>query len=847
LQCDPPECFSASTTQADPTLSSFWSWFPDLPVTDPVLIVAVAMIVFLSAPLLAVRFRIPGIIGIIVGGAVVGPHGIGLLDRDATVILLGTVGLLYLVFLAGLELDLHRFMQYRRRSIVFGVLSFLVPCVLAVIVMPMLGFGMAAALLMGSIIGSHTLLAYPVVSRLGLVKNDAVTMVVGGTLVTDTLALGLLAVIAGSVGGALDAAFFIRLVGGLALYVAIIFFGVPRVGRWFFRNTPGQPGSEFVFLMVVLFASAYLAQLAGAQPIIGAFMAGLALNRLIPNEGPHMTRARFVGNALFIPFFLLSVGMLVDPRVLAGSSRVWILAGTITLLVHVGKLAGAFIPQRVFGFSRSEGMVSFGLSLPQAAATLAVTFVGLEIGLFDEEVVNAVVVMILITGLVGPSLVERFGHAVALEEEGKPFDPAEAPQRILVPMANPATADDLMDLALIIRNPASGEPIHPTTVVPADDDRSDQYVAMAEKMLSHAVAYATAADAPVVPLTRMDHNFASGITRAATETRSSVVIIGWDGKRAPRRGIFGSVLDQLLEHTKQQVLVAKLGHPLNTTQRIVLVVPPGTDHLVGFLEAVQAVKRMANRLGARIEGFAFGADAELYAGHFRGVAPEAPLAFRSVGGWGELLSILREELRLDDLAVVISARRGSVSWTPALERLPGLLASLVPESFIMMYPSETAPTATRQRFSDARLQGAVLAGSRVFIIPPGETYAEALERMLTAEFPTDEDRARSVRQLVLRNSGPTSEIRPGVVVPHARLPDLRSPLLFLGLSHHGVDFPGASEPARLLFVLLTREDRPEEHLAQLAAVARTVSDPDRLGRMISARDQAELLESTALS
>jgi Kef-type K+ transport system membrane component KefB/mannitol/fructose-specific phosphotransferase system IIA component (Ntr-type)/nucleotide-binding universal stress UspA family protein len=804
------------------------------------------MIIFLVAPLLAVRFRVPGIIGLIVAGAVVGPHGLGLLARDATVILLGTVGLLYLVFLAGLELDLHRFVQFRRRSIIFGFISFTVPLLLAVIVMPMLGFGMAASLLMGSIIGSHTLLAYPVVSRLGLVKNDAVTMVVGGTLVTDTLALGLLAVIAGSLGGDIGLGFWVKLLGGLAIYVALVYFGVPRIGRWFFRNTPGQPGSEFIFLMVVLFASAWLADLAGAQPIIGAFLAGLTLNRLIPNEGPHMTRARFVGNALFIPFFLLSVGMLVDPRVLVGSGRVWILAITITLLVHLGKLAGALIPQRLFGFSRSEGLVSFGLSLPQAAATLAVTFVGLEIGLFDEEVVNAVVVMILITGLVGPSLVERFGQAVALEEEGKPFDPADAPQRILVPMANPATADDLMDLALILRDPHSREPIHPTTVVPADNDRSDQYVALAEKMLSHAVAYATAADAPVVPLTRMDHNFASGISRAATETRSSVVIIGWDGKRAPRRGVFGSVLDQLLEHTRQQVLVAKLGHPLNTTRRIVLVIPPATDHQIGFLESAQSVKRMANRLGARIDGYAFGSDADLYSGHLGRVSPEAPLAFRSIGGWGELLASLREELRPDDLAVVISARRGSVSWSPALERLPGLLSTLVPESFIMMYPSEVVPSSNRQRFTDGSMHGAPLPASRVLIIPPEQSYEEALEQMLGEAFADDPERARAIRQLVLRNSGPTSEIRPGVVVPHARLAGLDQPILFLGLSREGMEFPGATAPARLIFLLLTREDRPEEHLANLAAVARTVSDPERLAQMAAAEDAEALMESARI-
>jgi len=291
-----------------------------LPITDPVLIVALAMLLFLTAPLLFERLRVPGIIGLIVAGAVVGPHGLGLLARDPTIVLLGTVGLLYLVFLAGLELDLHRFAEYRQRSIGFGLISFSLPMLLSVLVMPLLGFGWAAAILMGSIIGSHTLLAYPIASRLGLLKNAAVTTVVGGTLVTDTLALAVLAVVAGSLDGEITVGFFVRLFGILGLYVALVVLGVPRLGRWFFRNTPGQAPAEFVFLMVVLFASAALADLAGAQPIIGAFLAGLTLNRLIPNQGPLMNRVRFVGNALFIPFFLISVGMLVDARVLAGSA-----------------------------------------------------------------------------------------------------------------------------------------------------------------------------------------------------------------------------------------------------------------------------------------------------------------------------------------------------------------------------------------------------------------------------------------------------------------------------------------------------------------------------------------------
>jgi Kef-type K+ transport system membrane component KefB/mannitol/fructose-specific phosphotransferase system IIA component len=815
----------------------------DQPITDPVLIVALAMLLFLLAPLLFERLRVPGIIGLIVAGAVVGPHGLGLLARDPTIVLLGTVGLLYLVFLAGLELDLHRFGEYRQRSIIFGLISFTLPMLLAALVMPLLGFGWAAAILMGSIIGSHTLLAYPIVSRLGLVKNTAVTTVIGGTLVTDTLALGVLAVISGSLGGEVTAGFFVGLFGTLGLYVALVVIGVPRLGRWFFRNTPGQAPAEFVFLMVVLFASAALADLAGAQPIIGAFLAGLTLNRLIPNQGPLMNRVRFVGNAIFIPFFLISVGMLVDARVLAGSSWVWVLAGTLTLLVHLGKFGGAWISQRIFGYSSTEGILMFGLSVPQAAATLAVTFVGLEIGLFDEAVVNAVIVMILITGLVGPSLVENFGRRIALHEEQKPYDASEAPLRILLPIANPATAEALMDIAFMLRGSRSEEPIFPLMVVPEGMESSEAKVAEAEKMLGHAVIYAAGADVPVVPLTRVDRNIPTGIARGIAETRSSVVIIGWDARRSAQAHIFGSVLDQLLEQTRQLVLVARLGHPLNTTKRIVLIVPPGSKHHPGFYGALQAIKLMASELGAVVKSFVVSGDTARYEKLYQDLKPQVPAEWEFVDRWTRIPPMLREQLRPDDLVVALSARRGALSWHRELERLPEFLATFGPESFIMVYPSEAEPTAARQDFSGTMLPHA-LKPERVVFELPRMPFGQALDTLLQSEFKDDGERLRQISGVVAREVGELStEITPGVVLPHARIPKLKEPMLFLGISSEGIEFPGARGPAHLIFLLLSPVEHPAEHLRNLAEIARLVSKPERVQELLRSRDPAQLAES----
>ena len=812
-----------------------------LPISDPVLIFALAMGIFLLGPIIFEKLKIPGIIGLIVFGALVGPNVLGLLERDFTFELLGQVGLLYLVFLAGLELDLNRFNEYRARSVIFGFLSFFFPMGLSLLVMPQLGFSLAAALLVGAIIGSHTLLAYPMVSRLGISKNAAMITVIGGTLVTDTLALTVLAVVAGSLEGELNALFWAQLFGKLALYAAIVMVALPRIGRWFFRNVPSQAPAEFIFLMVVLFATAWAANLAGAEPIIGAFLAGLTLNRLIPLNGPTMTRVRFVGNALFIPFFLLSVGMLVDPRVLTDSVEVWILSGTLIALVHLGKFLGAWVTRLLFRYDRDEGMAMFGLSSPQAAATLAVTFVGLEIGLFGEVVVNAVIVMILVTVFVGPSLVERFGRKIALKEEARPYDPSDAPRRILIPVSNPATADALMDIAFFLRSKTSEEPLYPLMVVRGTEEGSEAQVAEAEKMLSHAVLYAAEADVPVSPITRVDRNIATGVSRAMAETRTSIVVVGWDGRQSgSKTAVFGSVLDQLLEQTRQMVVVAKMGHPLNTTQRVVMVVPPRADRHPGFGPAVGAIKTLTAEVDARFEVLVVDDDAELYRDLFKKTKPDLPTKVDRVEGWGPLVWELRTRLEPQDLVVLLSARKDTFTWQRELERLPGQLSELVPESFLVVYPPEATPEGAASESLQVPLPFS-LNEERVFLDLPGGSHRDAFRTLLTAEFG---DREELLDDICLRlaesESEFSSEIRRGVALPHALVSELKEPLLFLGLSPGGIDLPNASESVRAMFVLLGPQDRRFDHLRLLTRIARTVRQADDLEGLLEARDVDDL-------
>jgi len=809
-----------------------------LPITNPVLIFALAMVIFLVAPLVVERYRVPGMVGIIVAGAIVGPHGLHLLERGSTIVLLGTVGLIYLMFLAGVEIDLHGFRRHRWQSLAFGALTFGFPLALGWGGGYALGFEARSALLLGAMLASHTLVAYPLALSMGIVRNGAVTAAVGGTMIADTTALLLLAVIASATRGALDTAFWMRLSLSLAAYVVLITLGLPRLARWYFRRETTSTAATFLFVMTALFAGAFLAEVAGVEAIIGAFLVGLALNRLIPPNGLLSNRIHFVGEAFLIPFFLLSIGMLVDVRVFLSGPRAWIVLLVLLGAGILGKWLAAEATRLGFRLSRAETGSIFGLSVSRASATLAIALIGHELGLFDEFVENGVVVLMAVTCFLGPWMVERHGRALALAEEQAPVAGGTAPARILVPMSNPRTAPALLDLALVLREARSPEPLYALTVVPDEGEPAEEYIANAEQMLSKAVAYAAGAGVQVQALTRVDQNFASGIVRGAVETRTATIVIGWDG-RTSRHRVFGSVLDQLLDQSTQQVVVAKMGHPLNTTRRVVVVLAAGSDHHPGFGDAVGTIKRLSNGLGAGLHLLTVGEPAERYLDACRRVKPDAPAKGERAEGWPGALAALRQLLKPEDLVVAVSARRGTVSWHPFLQRLPARLAKLVPESFLVIYPSER--TDTRETRAELELPRAL--GRKRLVVPlQGKSAHHALDALLAREFPDDQGRRRDALRLLLHSErGGAIELRPGVVIAHARLDFLDDSMLFLGSSKDGVTFPGGASPARLVFLLLSPADVPSAHLAALADVARLVASARRVEALRQATTEDELV------
>ena len=670
-----------------------------LPVEDPILIFALAMIVFLLAPLALARYKLPGIIGIILVGAAIGPNGIGILDRDATFVLLGEVGLVYLMFVAGLEINFNQFIRVKDRSIVFGTISFLIPQAAATIVgVAVLDLSLLAALLFGTIISSHTLLAYPVVSRLGIAKNEAITATIGGTILTDTAALLVLAIVIAAFGGALGITFWIELGLGLALLFVGIWLLVPRLGLWFFQSIDQESYFDFLFVMVVLFVCAYAAEVAGVKHIIGAFLAGLALNRLISQTSPLMNRIEFVGNALFIPFFLISVGMLVDVRVLIGGIDTVTIAGSLIVLVVVTKFVAAWMTGQIYQYTGTEIIGMYGLSMGQAAAALAIVLIGFDEGIpgFDQPMVNGVVLMILVISLISPALVERSGKTIRAAATEAPGEQPIGPQRILVPFSRQSKyREQLLDFAMLVRGSTSDEPLVTVSVVENLEDADAEVAAIGEE-LAKAERYAAGAEVPVESRVQVDTNVASGIVRAIVENRITTVVIGWDGARSRRQHVFGSVIDQIIRRTRQLMFVTRSWGPLETTERLVVLLPPNIDHSHGFAEAIYHLNHLADSVEAPLHAISVRGNPDRYERLFERVGPEMDVTVESVHSFDELLEQVDKSVTETDFVCCLSARRGTIGWHSELETLPGRIARTADGNFAIVYPATGEETDGRQ-------------------------------------------------------------------------------------------------------------------------------------------------------
>ena len=680
----------------------------NLPITDPTWIFLLVLLIILFAPMVLGRLRIPHIIGMILAGVVIGEHGFNILARDSSFELFGKVGLYYIMFLAGLEMNMGDFKKNRGKAVVLGLLAFVIPMALGFITnMTVLKYGFITSVMLASMYASHTLVAYPIVIRYGVSRHRSVSIAVGGTAVTDTLTLLVLAVIGGLFKGESSEMFWLWLVVKVIFLGFLIIFFFPRIGRWFFRKYDDNV-MQFIFVLAMVFLGAGLMEFVGMEGILGAFLAGLVLNRLIPHVSPLMNHLEFVGNALFIPYFLIGVGMLIDIKILFGHGDALKVAVVMTTVALASKWIASWLTQKIYKMKAIERELMFGLSNAQAAATLAAVLVGYNIilpsgeRLLNEDVLNGTIVLILFTCIISSFATERAARKLAMNEaQLDAEDKKNIPEKILIPVANPETIEELINLSLVIRDSKQRNNLMALNVI-NDNSSSEQLESRGKRNLERAAMIAASADVSLTQISRYDLNIASGIIHTAKEYEVTDVIIGLHRKVNIVDSFFGNLADSLLKGLHREVMIAKFLMPVNTLRRIIIAVPPKAEYEAGFQKWVGHFCRMASILGCRAHFFAN----EQTLGYLQQLVKNkyglTMTDFSHLDDWDDLL-LLTGQVNYDHLLVIISARRGSISYDTAFEKLPAQLGKYFSNnSLIILYPDQLGEPQEALSFSNPR-------------------------------------------------------------------------------------------------------------------------------------------------
>lgn len=662
----------------------------DLPLQNPVLAFSLILLIILLSPLLLRKVNVPGIIGLIISGVIVGPNGLNILEQNSAVDLFSTIGLLYIMFIAGLELDINEFQANKNKSLLFGLFTFSIPLAVGYpVCYYLLGYDFNASFLTASMFATHTLVAYPIVSKLGVSKNQAVAVTVGGTILTDTAVLIILAVIMGNSQGNLNQQFWIRLGVSLAIFSAIMFLLVPRIARWFFQKLEGEKHSHYIFVLAVVFFAAFLAEVAGVEPIIGAFVSGLALNRLIPHSSALMNRIEFIGNALFIPFFLISVGMLVDMKIILKGPTALIVAGTLSVVALTGKWLAAWIAQVSFKYLPVQRQLIFGLSSAHAAATLAVILVGYQAGILDENILNGTIILILITCIVASFVTEKAAKKIlvlseedASESEGGSYLSEE---HILLPIANMANIEKLLEFSIFIKDKKSANPVSILSVV-SNNEEAESKILKARKKLEDFVKQATASETETSVIATIDHNIASGITRTSREIMANVIILGWPRRSGIIEKLLGEKLEIILDNIDKAVFICHFGKPLLAHKRIIAAVPPLSEHENGFPLWVSKMAGLAQELSIPMLFYCNKSTEEAIRKKMKKQKSNSSATFKSFDDWQDFL-VLARDVKRDDLLVLVSARKGSAAFMNLLENLPSKMEKhFADNNRIVIYP-----------------------------------------------------------------------------------------------------------------------------------------------------------------
>ena len=665
-----------------------------LPLADPVLKFLLILLIILAAPLLLNKLRIPHLLGLIIAGAIIGPHGFNLVLRDSSIILSGTAGLLYIMFLAGLEIDMADFKRNSTKSLAFGMYTFLIPMILGTVVgIWVLQFNVLTSVLLASMFASHTLIAYPIISKLGISKNKDVSITVGGTMITDTLALLVLTIIVGMATGQVNDMFWIRLGVSILIFALIVLFGFPFIGRWFFKHVHDNI-SQYIFVLVMVFLGSFLAQVAGMEAIIGAFLSGLALNRLIPQSSPLMNRVEFVGNAIFIPFFLLGVGMLIDYRTFFTSFET-IKVGLIMIIVATAaKYIAAWMTQKTFHLSTDQRSVIFGLSNAQAAATLAAVMVGYNvitgtdangepIRLLNESVLNGTILMILVTCTIASFAAQKGAHNIAAQDISDKEENKKESEHILIPVSNEETVEELVNLSLAIKSPQNKNGLFALKVI--DNHHSDEKaLKQSRRVLQTAVNTAAATDTRMKDLLRYDLSVSNAIASVVKEREITDLVVGLHKEKDIPAAFLGHIVESVLAESSVSTFIYKPAQPISTVRRHLIIIPELAEKEIGFNQIIFRLRNVTQNTGAAT--VFYGSEATLNALKKLLAKKSGEASYIEFNDWDDFLIVFRD-IKPDDTMWIILSRKEGLSYAPAMARIPKYLNKYFQaNSFVLAYP-----------------------------------------------------------------------------------------------------------------------------------------------------------------
>ncbi|MDH6250435.1 Kef-type K+ transport system membrane component KefB [Chryseobacterium sp. H1D6B] len=664
------------------------------PIEDPVLKFLLVLVIILAAPLLLNKIKVPHLLGLIIAGAVIGPNGFNVLARDSSIVVTGTTGLLYIMFLAGLEIDMGDFKKNKWKSLTFGIYTFTVPFVLGFLgAHYLLHFPMLTSILFASLFSSHTLIAYPLVSKLGIAKNLAVNITVGGTMITDILALLVLAVIVGMSQGDVGTAFWTQLSVSFIIFALIVLFIFPIIGRWFFKKVDDKI-SQYIFVLVMIYLAAMLAELAGVEAIIGAFFAGLALNRLIPHTSSLMNRVEFVGNAIFIPFFLISVGMLIDFKVFFKSLETLEVASIMLVASIGGKYLSAVATQKTFRLTKEEGKLIFGLSSASAAATLASVMVGYNIilsesetgepvRLLNEHVLNGSILLILISCTISSFISMASAQKIAeSDNEDTVSGNSHEEENLLLAVNHEKTVERMVNLGILIKAHSNTEHFFALNVI--NEDKNESSVKNAEKLLHQASDTAVAADVKLQPLKRYDNDVVNGINNVIKEQKITDLIIGLEDEKGFSPSFVYNLYNGYLQNHDVNVLVYHAAQPISTIKKYAVMIPANAHKEAGFFHALLRVWNVARNSGATMTFYAPENILDILQRIIKKANIEAEFIIMNTWHDGEKTAA---ELKQDEALIVLMAKRGMQSYIPQMRLMPELLnRNLKENNYLLIFP-----------------------------------------------------------------------------------------------------------------------------------------------------------------